>query len=153
MIFLIPQWSADVQLTRTQSLELTRVNFGARFQVSHFITIHFLGWISWRDYYIVNRKQTRKRFSSPRFVLTVHFNLMSRSKQVSHGWEVPLKLMKRFHSNKVYDWMQICWAPGSSARTNQFLSYMRYLWSVIHQQKHGWKGDNSERYVRTIFWW
>ena len=66
-------------------------------------------------------------------------------------WELPLKPMKHSHSNKVFDWIQICWAQGYSARTNQYLPYMRFPWSVIHQQKHGWKGDNSERYAMAIF--
>lgn len=39
-----------------------------------------------------------------------------------------------------------------SVRTNQYLPYMRLLWSLIHQQKHGRKGDNSERYAKGNFW-
>ena len=71
LIFLIFQWSTDVQLSRTQSPELVHVNFGARFQVSHFITNHSLGSILWKDYCVSkcvsNREQTRKTSSFPFF--------------------------------------------------------------------------------------
>ena len=67
LIFLIFQWSTDVQLSRTQSPELVHVNFGARFQVSHFITNHSLGWILWKDYCVSNRQQTRKTSRFSRF--------------------------------------------------------------------------------------
>lgn len=73
--------------------------------------------------------------------------------QVNHSWEVPLKPMEHSHSNKGFDWTHIWWAQWYSERTNQCLPYMKFPWSVIHQQKHGRKGDNSERYARGIFGW
>ena len=117
LIFLIFQWSTDIQLTRTQSPELVHVNFGARFQVSHFITNHSLGWILWKDYCVSkcvsNRQQTRKisSLSSPTGALP---EIQEQVSEQESCWELPLKPMKHSHSNKVFDWIQICWAQGYS---------------------------------------
>ena len=120
LIFLISQWSTDVQLTRTQSPELVHVNFGARFQVSHFFTNHSLGRISWKDYCVSNRQQTGKTSSISRFPAPP----APRKPQIGSKGTMVGKYRWN-HSNEVFDWIQICGAQGFSARTNQYLPCMR----------------------------